>query len=136
MTRSLAHRTVLVVEDAGSCATTLEIALARIAGVAVRVVGTAEAARAVLASDADVCALITDLHLPEDSGLDLVRWVRGRENRAHMPIIVISGDSDPDTPPAALRLGANAYFAKPFSPSEVRHRLEELIDEEHRSSAV
>ncbi|MBI3282365.1 MAG: response regulator [Acidobacteria bacterium] len=118
--------TVLVVEDAGSCATTLEIALARIPGLAVRVVSSAEEARLVL-DQGGVCALVTDVHLPRASGLDLIGWVRARESLARLPIVVISGDSDPQTPAASLRLGADAYFTKPFSPSEVRQKLEDLI---------
>ncbi len=46
-----------------------------------------------------------------------------------MPILVISGDPNPDTPQRALRAGANAFFAKPFSPAAVRRMLEELLNE-------
>jgi DNA-binding response OmpR family regulator len=41
--------------------------------------------------------------------------------------MVVSADTDPRTPAHALGLGANAYFAKPFSPGAVRRKLEELI---------
>ena len=124
-------RTILVVEDTGACATTLEIALGQINGLDIQIVSTAEEAQACLDNGgARICAIVTDVHLPRDSGLDLIRWVRSRESSARLPIIVISGDSDPETPAATLQLGANAYFAKPFSPSEVRHKLEDLIDAE------
>jgi DNA-binding response OmpR family regulator len=129
-------RTVLVVDDAGTCAATLEIALAQITGLNVRVVSSAEEARAELDRDTGVCAVVTDVHLPEASGLDLIRWVRSRERWSRMPIVVVSGDSDPDTPAASLRLGADAYFAKPFSPSEVRRKLEDLIDAETSTPPV
>ena len=125
-------RTVLVVEDAGSCATTLEIALGQIPGVGVRIAGSAEEARLVLESHPEICAVITDVHLPEDSGLDLVRWVRQR-GTPRLPILVISGDTDPETPGASLKLGADAYFRKPFSPAAVRRKLEDLIDAEPHS---
>jgi DNA-binding response OmpR family regulator len=119
--------TILIVEDAPSCATTLEIALAQISGASVHVVGSASEARHVLGADGGICALVTDVHLPDASGLDLVRWVRSLPSASKLPIIVISGDSDPDTPSASLDLGADAFFAKPFSPSVVRQKLEELI---------
>jgi DNA-binding response OmpR family regulator len=129
-------RTVLVVEDTAPCATTLEIALAQIEGLDVRVVSSAEDARRILDADADVCALVTDVHLPEASGLDLIRWVRSRHASARLPIVVISGDTDPDTPATILKLGADAFFAKPFSPSEVRHKLEDLIDAKPPAQSV
>ena len=122
------RRTVLVVEDTQLCATMLEIALTQIAGVSVYIVGSAKEARSVLNDGVQVCAVVTDIHLPDSSGIDLVRWVRSRDSSSSMPIVVISGDSDPDTNKNVLNLGANAYFPKPFSPSEVRQKLEDLID--------
>ncbi|HYZ83291.1 MAG TPA: response regulator [Bryobacteraceae bacterium] len=121
-------RTLLIVEDAGSCATTLEIALAQIDDLSVRLAASAEEAQLVLEADGDVCAIITDVHLPKASGLDLISWVRRRAGK-RLPVLVISGDSDPDTPVRAKELGADAYFVKPFSPSEVRLKLEDLIHE-------
>lgn len=122
------RRTVLVVEDAGACATTLEIALTQIDNLDVRVVTSAEEARTLIDTNVNVCAIITDLHLPQASGLDLIDWVRSRHTTFGLPIIVVSGDSDPDVPARTLCLGANAFFPKPFSPAEVRQTLEELID--------
>jgi DNA-binding response OmpR family regulator len=119
--------TILIVEDTAACATTLEIALGQIGGATVHVVSSVTEARSVLRRDDQVCALITDIHLPDASGLDLVKWVRSRPSAVRLPIVVISGDSDPDTPVASLRLGADAFFAKPFSPSVVRQKVEELI---------
>jgi len=120
-------QTILVVEDAASCATTLEIALSQITGANVHVVSSVGEARAVLRQDDGVCALVTDVHLPDANGLDLVKWVRSLPSAARLPIIVISGDSDPETPGTSLVLGADAFFAKPFSPSMVRQKIEELI---------
>jgi CheY-like chemotaxis protein len=55
--------------------------------------------------------------------------VRAAAGAAHLPIIVISGDSDPRTPERVRRLGADAYFAKPYSPAAVRETLERLLHE-------
>jgi DNA-binding response OmpR family regulator len=122
------RKTVLIVEDTDPCATTLEIALTQITGLAVRVVTSTEEAQTVLNAEAGVCAVVTDVHLPDGSGLDLIQWVRSRVAWSRLPIVVISGDSDPDTNRIVLRLGADAFFMKPFSPSEVRQKLEDLID--------
>jgi DNA-binding NarL/FixJ family response regulator len=40
----------------------------------------------------------------------------------------LSGDSHPDTPERLRSLGANAFFPKPYSPSDVRHTLEDLLN--------
>jgi len=119
-------RTVLVVEDTDLC-DALEVALTKVPRVRVRTVATAEEALRWLAED-DICALVTDLHLPHMDGFELIEAVRAHPRRASLPILVISGDSDPRTPARLAGLGANAYFSKPYSPAEVRSRLEQLID--------
>ena len=120
------QRTVLIVEDVDTCATTLEIALSTIRDIAIRHAASAESALQVLNTE-DVSVLVTDIHLPFMDGLELVSAIRRHPRHARVPILVISGDSDPATPSRALKLGANAYFGKPYSPAAVRLKIEELI---------
>lgn len=126
---SPSNRMVLIVEDAESCATTLEIALLAIPHVHVRVAATARQALDILsAPERAIGALITDLHLPSMDGFELIERVRADRRTARLPIVVISGDSDPKTPERIYRLGANAFFGKPYSPSQVRQTVEQLLD--------
>lgn len=120
------QRTVLIVEDVEDCAATLEIALSALRGVAVRHADSAEKALQALDKE-HVAVLVTDVHLPLMNGFDLVTCVRRDPRHARVPILVISGDTDPATPSRALKLGANAFFGKPFSPAAVRQKIEELI---------
>ncbi len=120
-------RTVLVVEDTDVCSATIEIALCRIHGVAVRCLRAAEDAVEWLESG-EACAVITDLNLPGMSGFDLIEHVRRQPRLSGIPVVVISADGDPLTPARVLAMGANAFFAKPYSPAEVRQKLEQLID--------
>lgn len=120
-------RTILIVEDTELCRDALEVALMKVPDVRVRTVATAEEALHWLAED-DICALVTDLHLPHMDGFELIEAVRAHPRRSSLPILVISGDSDPRTPARLAGLGANAYFSKPYSPAEVRSRLEQLLD--------
>jgi CheY-like chemotaxis protein len=125
MTRK--HHGVLVVEDSGDCATTLEIALDVEPGFTVHIAGTAEEAMRVL-EHSEIGAVITDLHLPTMDGLEFVSRLRQDSRFADLPVLVISGDADPETPRRARSVGASAFFAKPYSPGAVRQKLEELID--------
>jgi len=117
---------ILIVEDAETCATTLEIALGSLAGHDVRTATTAEEALILLDAH-PASAVITDLHLPGLSGFDLIRQICKRHRDGRPIIVVISGDTDPRTPRRVLDLGADAYFPKPYSPAEVRRTLERLI---------
>jgi len=116
-------RNVLIVEDAEVCRDALEAALMKAPNINVRSVTTAEEALQWLASN-EVSALVTDLRLPRMDGFELIEAVRALGS---LPIVVISGDSDPKIPAHVAGLGANAYFAKPYSPAAVLNKLEELI---------
>ena len=107
----------------------LEMALMQLPGIVVRSVGTAEEALDYLAAN-QISALVTDLNLPRMDGFELIQAVRNHSQMpiCSVPIMVISGDDHPDTLERLVGLGASAYFPKPYSPSQVRQRLEELID--------
>jgi CheY-like chemotaxis protein len=123
---------VLIVEDSEACAETLQIALELIPGVEVRSIHSSSAAIAILnETSREIAAIVTDLNLahgvgPGD-GLDLIRHVRAEPRFAELPILLISGDSDPLLSERALAHGADAFFPKPYSPSAVRKKLEQLL---------
>jgi CheY-like chemotaxis protein len=123
---------VLIVEDSEACAETLQIALELIPGVEVRSIHSSGAAIAILnESNREIAAIVTDLNLahcpgPGD-GLDLIRHLRAEPRFAELPILLISGDSDPLLSERALAQGADAFFPKPYSPSAVRRKLEQLL---------
>ena len=119
---------VLIVEDSETCAETLLIALESIPGLEPRVIHSPRAAiAAVWDKRNDIAAIVTDLHLPQSDGLDLIRQVRAEPRFARLPIVLISGDSDPLLPARALAQGADAFFPKPYSPAAVRKKLEQLL---------
>jgi CheY-like chemotaxis protein len=72
--------------------------------------------------------VVTDLNMPRMDGYELIRRVRADQRLSGMPIIVVSADTDPATPERVVALGAEAFFAKPFSPALVRRKLEQLLD--------
>jgi CheY-like chemotaxis protein len=117
---------ILVVDDAEDCIATLDVALQTLPDIVIRAQTSAEAALAFLEHDR-VSAVITDINLPGMNGLELVARLREDPRFRTLPILVVSADTDPETPARALQLGANAYFAKPYSPSAMRKKLEELI---------
>jgi CheY-like chemotaxis protein len=120
-------RLVLIVDDAEPCADTLEMALYGLPGVDIAAAQSGEQAFDLMI-ERPVSAVVTDLHLPKMSGFDLIRRVRAHPAYGNVPILVISGDSDPSTPGRLLALGANAFFPKPYSPSAVRKKLELLLN--------
>jgi CheY-like chemotaxis protein len=56
--------------------------------------------------------VICDMHLPDGTGLDVVRNIRANPALAHLPIVILSGDVEGDHVSHAYVLGANAYIGK------------------------
>src|SRR5439155_23191111 len=57
--------------------------------------------------------ILTDCQMPRLDGIALVK--RLRERGDYTPIIMLSGQSDPDTRQLALDAGVNRYLSKPRS---------------------
>lgn len=123
-------RIALIVEDSAAAATTLEVALARIPGLDSAWVGGGIDALKYLngPNGAEVCAVLTDLNMPGMDGAELIGFVRAAGRHCHLPIIVISGNTEPGISGRVMALGANAFFPKPFSPAAVCSKLEELLN--------
>lgn len=121
------NRKIVIVEDTETCAATLEIAFLSIPDVTVVAVSSARQALDILHSG-PVSALVTDLHMPRMDGFELIRKVRADSRFSRLPVIVVSGDTDPRTPERVSRMGVDAFFSKPYSPAEVREKLEHLLD--------
>jgi CheY-like chemotaxis protein len=120
---------ILIVEDSDTCATTLEMALVGLGQLETRSARTAVEALEILAQEScPVQAVVTDLQLPCMDGFELIERIRKNSSGTTLPILVTSGDSDPQNSERLRLLGANAYFVKPYSPAALRRTLEELLN--------
>lgn len=121
-------RTILIVDDSEGCVTSLEIAIGAIPGIRVALASSgAEAIRSLQREGKAISAVVTDIRMPGLDGFALIRYIREDRNHNSIPIIVVSGDTDPETPTRTSQMGANAFFAKPYSPLAVRNTLERLL---------
>ncbi len=122
---------VLIVEDAETCASTLEIIFSSIRGLKILTADSAERAWELLESEQeDIRALVTDLHMPGMDGFELIDRVRTNRLHAALPILVITGSTDPHISDRLRHSGVNAVFPKPYSPVLVREKLEQLLGNE------
>jgi two-component system, chemotaxis family, chemotaxis protein CheY len=125
----MSHRLVLVVEDSRELAANLEIALQSLTDTEVYVAAGVRQAWTRLGdvSPTDVLIIVTDIRLPDTDGLDWIRQLRGTARFAGTPIVVVSGESDPDLPATLQQLGVADFFRKPFSPLRLRAHVEALF---------
>ncbi|MGH6750674.1 MAG: sigma-54-dependent transcriptional regulator, partial [Bradyrhizobium sp.] len=111
---------LLVEDDRASLEALTELVEAE--GFTVSGAGEAAAARAVLASGA-VDVLLTDLMLPDGSGLDLLQEAAG----AGVAVVLITGHASVDTAVEALRLGAADYLTKPVDIARLKTILANVL---------
>lgn len=84
--------------------------------------------------DAGYAMVLLDLGLPEKSGIELLRTLRRRENRA--PVLIISAREDLDRRIEALDLGADDFLVKPFDVRELLARMRAVLRRRHGGQAV
>jgi DNA-binding response OmpR family regulator len=113
---------VLIVDDDAELAAMVSELLQR-EGMATRYAASGGAALALLgAAEPDV--LVLDVMLPDTSGLDLCRRLRGQG--ADVPILLLTARGDPIDRVIGLELGADDYLGKPFEPRELVARVRAL----------
>ena len=71
--------------------------------------------------------VLTDLKLPDGTGLDVIAGVRAR--RPRLPLIMITSYSSMASAIDALRAGANDYVIKPFNNEEFLHAIARGLNE-------
>ena len=84
------------------------------------------AAREALARDGDCPIIIADLHMPNESGLDLLRNLR-KQNAKHQIVLMSSFISTTERK-LARDLGAYALLDKPFRLSELLQVVSQLTE--------
>lgn len=73
-------------------------------------------------------AIITDVEMPEMDGITLTEIIRDLPGGiANIPIIVASGNPDPDMEMDAYDAGADAFMSKPFNLGELRAAVAEAV---------
>ena len=118
---------ILVVDDEPTITEVVSRYLER-AGYAVRVAGDGpEALR--LAAESRPDLVVLDLMLPGMDGLEVMRRIREPANGCgrRVSVILLTAKGDPGDRILGLRLGADDYVAKPFSPAELVARVDAVL---------
>ena len=101
---------VLIVDDEPDLLELVSLTLSRM-NLDTRTAPDVSTARKLLKSERfDLC--LTDMRLPDGDGLDLVAWIQ--ENRAAVPVAVITAHGNVESAVRALKLGAFDFVSKPL----------------------
>ena len=106
---------VLVVDDDPDVRAMLTMVLARSPMTVSEAVSGTEAMERLARGAFDIA--LVDVHLPDHSGLDILRWARDAD--VDVETIVLTGHADVETAVEAMRLGAYDFIAKPWKNAEL-----------------
>ncbi|WP_138513959.1 phosphate regulon transcriptional regulator PhoB [Maricaulis alexandrii] len=116
---------VLVVEDEDALATLLQYNLEK-EGYAVAVARDGEEAL-IQAEETTPDLVLCDWMLPKVSGIEVCRRLRGRQETANVPIIMLTARGEETDRVRGLDTGADDYVVKPFSMTELFARIRAVL---------
>lgn len=71
--------------------------------------------------------IVTDINMADINGLELIRFVRKSEHHASTPLVIISTLRAEVDVERGMKLGANAYLAKPFTAEQLVETCSRLV---------
>jgi len=72
--------------------------------------------------------VITDVDMPNMSGLDFCQWIKSNPETAHIPVIVLSSLDTDDDIENGFKVGADAYVPKRLANKELIPRIESVMN--------
>jgi DNA-binding response OmpR family regulator len=120
-----ARASVLVVDDEPTIGEVVGRYLER-AGYAARIAHDGREALAAV-DDERPDLVVLDLMLPGLDGLEVMRRLRARDRAARLAIILLTARGEESDRVIGLRLGADDYVVKPFSPAELVARVDAVL---------
>jgi two-component system response regulator PilR (NtrC family) len=122
--------TVLIVDDEPDLLELVSLTLSRM-NLQARTAADVNSARRLLKAERfDLC--LTDMRLPDGDGLDLVAWIQ--QNRADLPVAVITAHGNVESAVRALKLGAFDFVSKPLDLGVLRKLVGSAIRLGNRSA--
>jgi two-component system chemotaxis sensor kinase CheA len=102
---------VLVVEDSFTVRE-LQRTILEVAGYRVATAHNGRDALEQVLSDAEIDLVLTDVDMPELDGIGLTTAIRASEQRAALPVVIVTSRADEDDRRQGAEAGADAYMVK------------------------
>lgn len=119
------HKKLVVVEDSDSVREAIVFALRKSGFEVLTATNGLEATFIFNGEKIDL--LLTDYHMPVMNGLELIKWVREKEQYRHMPVLVLTTESQRDVILQAKNAGATGWIHKPFAVEKLIQTIRRVI---------
>ncbi len=77
-------------------------------------------------SEHSVDLIISDWNMPNCTGLDLLKRVRGDGRFKNLPFLLLTSESEGNQVSDAVKAGVDVYMIKPFTAEILKAKLEEI----------
>ena len=71
--------------------------------------------------------MVLDLDMPTLGGEDVLRTVRSSPKTVGLPVVILTGSSDPEREISLMELGADDYIRKPLEPRRFMLRIKATL---------
>jgi two-component system chemotaxis response regulator CheY len=75
----------------------------------------------------DIGLIVSDWNMPNMTGLDLLKAVRGDANLKGIPFIMVTAEGQKENVVEAVKCGVNNYIVKPFTPETFGEKLNKVF---------
>lgn len=87
------------------------------------------------APGANVGLVISDWNMPNMTGVELLRLVRGDAALASLPFVMVTAESEAHQVAEALKAGVDNYIVKPFTPDTLKAKLADTYKKAQKRAA-
>ena len=117
------QKKILVVDDEPAIVSTLKDSLEALGYQSIGASNGKEALQVIENNGLDL--VITDIRMPEKSGIDLLHQIK--ESHPDLPVVIITGYPLAYPPDKAMKEGADGYLAKPFRINQIDQLLAKIL---------
>lgn len=71
--------------------------------------------------------IITDLHMPNMNGIELIKEIRNKEKYKFTPILYLTTESQQAIKMEAKKAGATGWIVKPFMPEKLLAAIQRIV---------
>jgi two-component system chemotaxis response regulator CheY len=71
--------------------------------------------------------VVSDWNMPNMTGLDLLKEIRGDANLKHLPVLMVTAEAKKENIISAAQAGASGYIVKPFTAATLEEKLNKIF---------